>query len=91
MIFSSKTYRRCCAGVSKLPGYSKKTALRMVLQLLKMQKDDVDAFTGALSRMRTSYSFVIPAIIFQMQPCVPYAPTPAAIIARYAWLRTYAM
>ena len=29
----------------------------MVLQLLKMQKDDVDAFTGALSRMRHELQF----------------------------------
>lgn len=40
-----------------MPGIGKKTALRMVLQLLKMQKGDVDAFTGALSRMRHELQF----------------------------------
>jgi len=57
MIFSSKLIEDAVHEFSKLPGIGKKTALRMVLQLLKMQKDDVDAFTGALSRMRHELQF----------------------------------
>ena len=42
---------------SKLPGIGKKTALRMVLQLMKMEKEQVDEFTGAVSRMRHEIQF----------------------------------
>src|SRR6187402_3637487 len=57
MIFSSKLIEDAVQEFSKLPGIGKKTALRMVLQLLKMQKGDVDSFTGALSRMRHEVQF----------------------------------
>lgn len=42
---------------SRLPGIGKKTALRMVLHLLKMEEGEVDEFTGALSRMRHQVRF----------------------------------
>lgn len=42
---------------AKLPGIGKKTALRMVLHLLKMEKEGVQSFTGALSRMREQIQF----------------------------------
>lgn len=42
---------------SRLPGIGKKTALRMVLHLLKMEKGEVDGFTGALSAMRHQIRF----------------------------------
>lgn len=37
---------------SKLPGIGRKTALRMVLHLLKMDQEDVTGFTRALADMR---------------------------------------
>ena len=40
-----------------MPGIGKKTALRMVLQLLRMDETEVDEFTGALSRMRHGVKF----------------------------------
>lgn len=57
MIFSSKLIEDAVQEFSKLPGIGKKTALRMVLQLLKMDKGEVDAFTNALSRMRHDTRF----------------------------------
>jgi recombination protein RecR len=57
MVFSSKLIEDAVQEFSKLPGIGKKTALRMVLQLLKMDKQDVDNFTGALSRMRHEIRF----------------------------------
>ena len=57
MIFSSRLIEDAVQEFSKLPGIGKKTALRMVLQLLKMDKDSVDGFTGALSRMRHGVQF----------------------------------
>ena len=57
MVFSSKLIEDAVHEFSKMPGVGKKTALRMVLQLLKMEETEVDEFTGALSRMRHGVQF----------------------------------
>lgn len=57
MIFSSKLIEDAVQEFSRLPGIGRKTALRMVLQLMKMEKEEVDRFTGALSRMRHELQF----------------------------------
>jgi len=57
MIFSSKLIEDAVQEFARLPGIGKKTALRMVLQLLKMDTAEVDEFTGALSRMRHGVVF----------------------------------
>ena len=57
MIFSSKLIEDAVKEFSRLPGIGKKTALRMVLQLLRMDEGEVDEFTGALSRMRHQVKF----------------------------------
>lgn len=57
MVFSSKLIEDAVQEFSKLPGIGKKTALRMVLQLLKMETESVDSFTGAISRMRNEIQF----------------------------------
>ena len=57
MIFSSKLIEDAVQEFSRLPGIGKKTALRMVLQLLRMDKGEVDEFTGAVSRMRHGVKF----------------------------------
>lgn len=57
MVFSSKLIEDAVNEFAKLPGIGKKTALRMVLQLLKKDTAEVDAFTGAISRMRHEIQF----------------------------------
>jgi recombination protein RecR len=57
MIFSSKLIEDAVQEFAKLPGIGKKTALRMVLHLLKMEKQEVEGFAGALSRMRNEIRF----------------------------------
>ena len=57
MVFSSSLIEDAVHEFSKLPGIGKKTALRMVLQLMKMEKEQVDEFTGAVSRMRHEIQF----------------------------------
>ena len=57
MIFSSKLIEDAVNEFAKLPGIGKKTALRMVLQLLKMEPAKVDEFTGAVSKMRHGVRF----------------------------------
>ncbi len=57
MIFSSRLIEDAVAEFSKLPGIGKKSALRMVLHLLKQEDADVDSFTSALSRMKHEITF----------------------------------
>jgi len=57
MVFSSKLIEDAVNEFAKLPGIGKKTALRMVLQLLKSEKQSVDDFTAAISRMRREVCF----------------------------------
>lgn len=57
MIFSSKLIEDAVNEFAKLPGIGKKTALRMVLHLMKKEKGEVDLFTNALSRMRHEIQF----------------------------------
>ncbi len=57
MIFSSKLVEDAVQEFAKLPGIGKKTALRMVLHLLRMHEGEVDEFTGAVARMRHGVKF----------------------------------
>ncbi|MCB0698736.1 MAG: recombination protein RecR [Chitinophagales bacterium] len=57
MVFSSKLIEDAVNEFAKLPGIGKKTALRMVLQLLKKDTGEVDAFTNAVSTMRHEVKF----------------------------------
>ncbi|MBS1644949.1 MAG: recombination protein RecR [Bacteroidetes bacterium] len=57
MIFSSKLIENAVQAFSRLPGIGKKTALRMVLHLLKQNKDDVVLFTQAIANMREQIQF----------------------------------
>jgi len=50
--FSSKLLQSAVDEFSKLPGIGKKTALRLVLHLLKQQENDVDTFAGAITDLR---------------------------------------
>lgn len=57
MVFSSKLIEGAVQEFSQLPGIGKKTALRMVLHLLKMEKQDVTRFSEAISTMREQIKF----------------------------------
>lgn len=57
MIFSSKLIENAVEQFSKLPGIGRKTALRMVLHLLKTEKEKVTAFTDAISKMSSEIVF----------------------------------
>jgi recombination protein RecR len=57
MIFSSKLIEDAVQEFSKLPGIGKKTALRMVLHLIKTDVQQVRAFTQAIAQMRNELVF----------------------------------
>ena len=59
MVFSSKLIEDAVNEFAKLPGIGKKTALRMVLQLLRMEEEKVDNFTNAVARMRHEVKFCV--------------------------------
>lgn len=49
--FSSQLLEKAVAEFAKLPGIGRKTALRLVLHMLKRSQEDVDGFTQAISRL----------------------------------------
>lgn len=53
----SKLLEDAVGAFSRLPGIGKKTALRLVLHLLRGDKEDTDAFTNAIDRMRANIVF----------------------------------
>jgi recombination protein RecR len=59
MIFSSKLIEDAVQAFSTLPGIGRKTALRMVLHLLKQEKQQVNDFTRAISNMRQDIRFCV--------------------------------
>ena len=57
MIFSSSLLENAVNEFAKLPGIGKKTALRMVLHLLKQEINEVEYFSDTLARMRRDIKF----------------------------------
>lgn len=57
MFFSSQLLENAVGEFAKLPGIGKKTALRLVLHLLKQETDQVDQFSEVISRMRKEIRF----------------------------------
>jgi len=57
MQFSSQLLENAVNEFSKLPGIGKKTALRLVLHLLKQNENDVQQFSEVIARMRNEIKF----------------------------------
>lgn len=57
MIYTSKLIEDAVNAFCKLPGIGKKTALRMVLHLLKEPEDTTKIFTESIAKMRTEIKF----------------------------------
>ena len=57
MEFSSKLLENAVNEMSRLPGIGKRTALRLVLHLLKQPKDQTEFLSQALSTMRSDINF----------------------------------
>lgn len=55
--YPSQLLEKAVAEFSKLPGIGRKTALRLVLHLLRQSVDDVNGFTGALSLLRKEVKY----------------------------------
>ncbi|MBI3883821.1 MAG: recombination protein RecR [Sphingobacteriales bacterium] len=57
MIFSSSLLENAVNEFAKLPGIGKKTALRLVLHLIKQDKDEVSTFSEIIAKMRQEIKF----------------------------------
>jgi recombination protein RecR len=57
MIFSSSLLENAVNEFAKLPGIGKKTALRLVLHLIKQDVDDVNNFSSAVATLRSEIKF----------------------------------
>ncbi len=57
MNFSSKLLENAVAEFAKLPGVGQKTALRLVLHLLKQDKTEVEKFSSTVSKLRNEIQF----------------------------------
>jgi recombination protein RecR len=57
MDFSSKLLEKAVSEMSQLPGIGKRTALRLVLHLLKQPKEQTEYLTNALVKMREEIKF----------------------------------
>lgn len=57
MQFSSSLLENAVNEFAKLPGIGKKTALRLVLHILKQENSDVTRFSETVARMRTEIKF----------------------------------
>ena len=55
--YPSRLLERAVQEFSQLPGIGRKTALRLVLHLLRQDADDVFQFTDAISRMKEDVKF----------------------------------
>ena len=59
MIFSSTLLENAVNEFAKLPGIGKKTALRLVLHLLKKEVNDVKGFSNVILKMREEIHFCV--------------------------------
>lgn len=57
MLLSSELLESAVREFSRLPGIGKKTALRLVLHLLKQENKDVQQFSDTIARMRAEIKF----------------------------------
>lgn len=57
MVFSSSLLENAVNEFAKLPGIGKKTALRLVLHLIKQDEPEVAHFSSTIARMRTEIRF----------------------------------
>jgi recombination protein RecR len=57
MQFSSHLLEEAVQAFAKLPGIGKKTALRLVLHLLRQEEADVKAFSDTIARVRSDIRF----------------------------------
>ena len=68
---------------SKLPGIGRKTALRLVLYMLRMEHEEVSRFTESLDRLKKEVKFCRVCHNISDQDICPICKTPLTITDYY--------
>ena len=55
--YPSQLLEKAVAEFAKLPGIGRKTALRLVLHMLRQEQQDVESFTSAISRLKQEVKY----------------------------------
>ena len=91
MEFSSKLLENAVNEIAQLPGIGKRTALRLVLHLLKQPKENTSHLTQALNDLRDHINFVPPVTICLTCLFVRYVQILREMILCCVWWRTSGM
>lgn len=91
MEFSSKLLENAVYEMSQLPGIGKRTALRLVLHLLKQPEERTELLAHALLKLKSEVNFVKTATIFPIPNCAKFAPIPNGMKPSFVWWRTLGM
>jgi len=91
MDFSSKLLENAVNEVSRLPGIGKRTALRLVLHLLKQPKENTTYLTEALLHLRNDEKSMRNVIIFLTLFCVIFVKTQKGIQKLFVWWKILEM
>ena len=83
MEFSSKLLERAVNEMSQLPGIGKRTALRLVLHMLKQPKEQIMSLSKPCKPCEMILNSVSLAIISVMWICVKYAQTQIEMMILY--------
>ncbi len=91
MNFSSKLIQDAVEQFSKLPGIGRKSAMRLALHLLKMDKDEVRAFGEAFIDLREKINYCQNAIIFRILIFANCVLILIESLLPFVWLRILGM
>ena len=91
MNYSSKLLEKAVEEFAKLPGIGKKTALRLVLNLLNREVDDVTRFATAITSLRKEIRFCKKCHNIPISKSANYALTLVEIILHYVLLKIFVM
>jgi recombination protein RecR len=78
--FSSKYIEQAVDQLSSLPGIGKRTALRLALNLLKRDPEEVKKFTQSIVNLKEHVNSVPSVITFPIKKFVLFAPIKKEIL-----------
>ena len=87
--YPSRLLEQAVQEFSKLPGIGRKTALRLVLHLLRQDNEEVFQFTEAISRMKEEVKFCRVCHNISDQDVCPICSNAVATIPPSVLLRTF--
>ena len=74
---------------AKLPGIGRKTAMRLVLHLLRQDLQTVEAFGNAVITLKREVKYC--RVCHNIRMFARFVPTHRGMLRRYAWWKTFVM